>query len=156
MVKCVACLRGFCNECGIVSVPCDCTHSGVVDGGVDNEPGLLTYSQSKPEPKRREKHDNALKDPHSTGRKRAARQYPLDPDGDCEWKDASPENPMGGGLFPVTVGCVKQQAARHHGPDKNTLNNDEGNVHRICHWHHNMWHRANDPEYDPSNPIIGD
>lgn len=48
----------------------------------------------------------------------------------------------------MSVGCDNLQQCRHHGPDKNTLNNDPGNVHRICHWHHNNWHALNDPDYD--------
>jgi len=39
------------------------------------------------------------------------------------------------------------QEARHHGPDKNTLNNEKGNVHRICHSCHNRWHTLNDEDY---------
>lgn len=28
------------------------------------------------------------------------------------------------------------------------MNNEAGNVHRICHMCHNKWHRANDADYD--------
>lgn len=53
----------------------------------------------------------------------------------------------GGGTMPI-VGCLDgKQQARHHGPDKNTLNNERGNVHRICHTCHNRWHTLNDPDY---------
>lgn len=53
----------------------------------------------------------------------------------------------GGGQFPI-VGCLNGiQQARHHGPDKNTLNNERGNVHRICHTCHNRWHTLNDENY---------
>lgn len=53
----------------------------------------------------------------------------------------------GGGKIPI-VGCLDgMQQARHHGPDKNTLNNERGNVHRICHTCHNRWHTLNDPDY---------
>ncbi|MGS2592214.1 hypothetical protein [Streptomyces hebeiensis] len=70
--------------------------------------------------------------------------YPLDRDADCEWKL---QKNCGGGNSPI-VGCVKgKQEARHHGPDKNTLNNDHGNVHRICHTCHNRWHARNDEDY---------
>jgi hypothetical protein len=31
------------------------------------------------------------------------------------------------------------------------MNNDEGNVHRICSHCHNKWHAANDDDYDPDN-----
>lgn len=62
----------------------------------------------------------------------------------CEW---SMKKNCGGGEFPI-VGCHDgKQQARHHGPDKNTLNNERGNVHRICHSCHNRWHTLNDPNY---------
>jgi hypothetical protein len=92
------------------------------------------------------KREGKLKDQQSTGRKRAARLYPLDETAPCEWLGLKF---AGGGRFPI-IGCASgTQQARHHGPDKNTLNNDEGNVHRICHKCHNRWHTLNDPEYDP-------
>lgn len=70
--------------------------------------------------------------------------YPLDSDADCEWKLMKN---CGGGKSPI-VGCLDgKQQARHHGPDKNTLNNDMGNVHRICHNCHNRWHARNDEGY---------
>lgn len=90
------------------------------------------------------KSDNALRDQQSTGRKRAAVMYPLDKTADCEWKL---QKDCGGGSLPI-FGCLDgKQQARHHGPDKNTLNNDEGNVHRICHQCHNRWHARNDEGY---------
>lgn len=89
------------------------------------------------------KSDASLKDQQSTGRKRAAAMYPLYRDEDCEWKG---KKNCGGGKS--ITGCMEgKQQARHHGPDKNTLNNDEGNVHRICHSCHNNWHALNDPGY---------
>lgn len=100
---------------------------------------------------RRLKRDATLKDQQSTGRKRAARLYPLNPDADCEWKGLSE---CGGGTRPI-VGCVSgKQQARHHGPDKSTSNNDEGNVHRICHRCHNRWHAANNKEYDWTSTTV--
>lgn len=100
---------------------------------------------------RRLKRDATLKDQQSTGRKRAARLYPLDPDADCEWKGLSE---CGGGTRPI-IGCVSgKQQARHHGPDKSTSNNDEGNVHRICHRCHNRWHAANNKEYDWTSTTV--
>jgi hypothetical protein len=58
------------------------------------------------------------------------------------------------------MGCISGlQRARHHGPDKSTLNNEVGNVHRICDYCHNRWHTLNDEGYDwnitnhpPHNP----
>jgi hypothetical protein len=89
------------------------------------------------------KDDSVLKDQQSTGRKRAAQMYPLYSEEPCEWQ----KKKNCGGNKPI-VGCVDgKQEARHHGPDKNTLNNDEGNVHRICHKCHNRWHTVNDEGY---------
>lgn len=111
-----------------------------------NEGGRLSSSR-KP---RTQKRDATLKDQQSTGRKRAAREYPFELDGDglrakCEWAGKAE---CGGGTSPI-LGCVNgRQEARHHGPDKSTSNNDKGNVHRICHRCHNRWHAANNAEYD--------
>lgn len=91
------------------------------------------------------KRDSALKDQQSTGRKRAARMYPLDRNAPCEWRNKAN---CGGGPYPI-VGCITGlQEARHHGPDKSTSNNDEGNVHRICHYCHANWHAKNNIDYD--------
>lgn len=90
------------------------------------------------------KDDSAIRDQQSTGRKRAAKMYPLDKNAPCEW--AMLKN-CGGGKMPIT-GCRDgMQQSRHHGPDKNTLNNEQGNVHRICHTCHNRWHALNDEGY---------
>jgi hypothetical protein len=103
------------------------------------------------------KDDSALRDQQSTGRKRAARAYPMDETAVCEW---SMQNNCGGGKFPITGCAGNLQQARHHGPDKNTLNNEKGNVHRICHTCHNRWHTLNDPNYvwgglyDAHAPVI--
>jgi hypothetical protein len=99
---------------------------------------------------RSQKRDASLKDQQSTGRKRAARLYPLNPDAPCEWRGTAN---AGGGTRPI-VGCVSgTQQARHHGPDKSTSNNEEGNVHRICHRCHNRWHSANNKDYDWNNTV---
>lgn len=95
------------------------------------------------------------KDPISTGRKRAAEMYPITSGMACEW--AGLKN-SGGGVVPI-VGCIGRAATdRHHGPDKNTMNNAEGNVHRICAFCHNAWHGVNDPFYgersDPTKPFV--
>lgn len=81
----------------------------------------------------------------SAGRKRAAVDYPLVESMPCEWRNMAN---CGGGPSPI-VGCITGlQKNRHHGPDKNTANNDPGNVHRICPHCHNRWHAANDKYYD--------
>ena len=95
------------------------------------------------------------KDEQSSGRKLAARLYPLDRNAPCEWR----EKADCGGLKGI-VGCLTGlQQARHHGPDKSVNNNEQGNVWRICHACHNRWHSANDEDYNwnatvyaPHNP----
>lgn len=89
-----------------------------------------------------------VKDPKSTGRKEAANRFPIvrGPNGErpeCEWQGLKN---CGGGL--AIVGCIDgKQVDRHHGPDKDTLNNAPGNVHRICKTCHNRWHAVNDDKY---------
>ena len=136
---CYECQRGFlCGECIIQSTT-------TIDEASDDQNDRRTPRSLK--------RDAALKDQQSTGRKRAARLYPLSRDLSCEWANASVSNPMGGGTKPVTVGCDRLQLNRHHGPDKNTLNNDAGNVWRICSHHHARWHADNDPDYIPGKPV---
>ncbi len=85
-----------------------------------------------------------VKDRHSTGRKRAAMQYPIFKDKPCEWQG---KKNCGGGQ-PI-VGCIDGlQRHRHHGPVKDTLRNEPGNVHRVCTHCHNRWHAVNDPVYN--------
>lgn len=87
---------------------------------------------------------NEYKDPLSTGRKRAAQMYPIAAGQICEWAGLKK---AGGGVIPI-IGCIGRPASdRHHGPDKNTMNNAPGNVHRICDHCHNTWHALNDPHY---------
>lgn len=88
-----------------------------------------------------------IQDKASTGRKRAAVLYPLFPDKPCDWQNLSD---CGGGKFPI-IGCIGgKQQHRHHGPDKNPLKNEPGNVHRICYNCHNIWHSQNNKDYDPN------
>ena len=94
-------------------------------------------------------------DVESTGRKRAAVEYPLKlEDGnarECEWMGLLK---AGGGPEPI-IGCIDGTATnRHHGPDKDTLNNSQGNVHRICPRCHNRWHTKNDSYYG-ERPVAG-
>jgi hypothetical protein len=113
----------------------------------DDSDRLVTY-----------KTDATLTDQQSTGRKRAAKLYPLNSGDYCEWSGKSEQ---GGGKTPI-AGCglrpgsvIGLQQCRHHGPDKNTLNNEAGNVHRICTPCHNEWHAKNDKDYLPGQ-VIGD
>lgn len=86
-----------------------------------------------------------ISDPLSTGRKRAAQVAPIEVGLLCEWAGLAR---AGGGTKPI-VGCIGRPASdRHHGPDKNTMNNSLGvNLHRICDHCHNTWHALNDPDY---------
>ena len=146
-MTCIACRLGRKWECRHNG---DCSSSGnVISSGSsgDVSPSSEDSSEGISGPVREintYKNDATLRDQQSTGRKRAAEMYPLDRDADCEWKM---QKNCGGGSHPIT-GCADgKQQSRHHGPDKNTLNNDEGNVHRICHKCHNRWHAKNDVGY---------
>jgi hypothetical protein len=87
-------------------------------------------------------------DPKSTGRKRAAKLYPIQNGMPCEWRGLKS---AGGGAS--IVGCESGVALhRHHGPNKDTLHNEPGNVHRICTPCHNRWHARNDPSYNWEGP----
>ncbi len=131
--QCMECMRGF--PC-LNDIPCK------LPVGASNDDS--EESETRP----RHKRDSALKDQQSTGRKRAAVKYPLDRSAPCQWRNASSENPMGGGEIPVSFGCDNLQQCRHHGPDYSTLNNEKGNVWLICTWHHNNWHALNNPSKD--------
>lgn len=106
-----------------------------------------------------------MKDPMSTGRKRAAQLKPIIEDMVCEWSGLLF---AGGGPIPI-VGCtgttltkVKGNQQRtgniHHGPDKDVLNNTDPNLHRICGDCHARWHTLNDPLYGarptPGTPFV--
>jgi hypothetical protein len=87
-------------------------------------------------------------DPKSTGRKRAARDYPIHNGMPCEWRGLA----NAGGALSI-VGCIDGIAThRHHGPNKDTLHNEKGNVHRICTKCHNRWHTRNDGSYNWNGP----
>jgi len=132
---CIPCEASFHNEC-----------EEIQDNGKCCCPEFTPFLESKPN-KRGGQHkvDEDVTDPKSTGRKRAAVLFPLDLGSVCEWQGLK----FAGGGFRPIVGCVNNtQTNRHHGPDKDTLNNEEGNVHRICPFCHNRWHAANDPYYE--------
>lgn len=112
-----------------------------------------SLAESKSEQNKRggpTKADSEVTDPKSTGRKRAAVLYPIEEGMVCEWTKLKF---AGGGKHPI-IGCLGNLASdRHHGPNKDTLRNEQGNVHRICDFCHNRWHAANDPDYDPTGPF---
>ncbi len=154
-MRCHACSAGFPDECYMIdnkacdlAEPVQLTSSEKID--------TLTHPATG-EPIRRiegkHKDSDELKDPKSTGRKRAAELYPLTPGLVCEWAGLKK---AGGGPAPI-IGCTGRPAThRHHGPDKDTTNNSPGNVHRICTHCHNTWHGANDPIYETYVQTVGD
>ena len=102
-------------------------------------------------------------DVRSTGRKRAAMVMPFLEDRVCDWAHLKF---AGGGVIPI-LGCEgntiteakKTEEARekgydevghrHHGPDKNVLNNTPGvNLHGVCTPCHTRWHALNNRYYD--------
>lgn len=130
---CISCARGL---DGI-----ECEHEESTPSNFSEEP--------KTTPENRlggYKNAEDLKDPLSTGRKEAAKLFPLDEEKPCEWQGLAN---CGGGKYPI-IGCIDgTQQNRHHGPDKTTTNNQIGNVHRICPTCHNRWHSTNDKDYHP-------
>ena len=163
MEICVNCLVGFHLSC--LTKSCDCAlkahqlsqQSSPTESYTDEQVSINSGNDTRESASRSRsgvrsgKRDAALKDQQSTGRKRAARMYPLDREASCEWKGLSN---CGGGLKPI-LGCFDgKQQARHHGPDKSVSNNEEGNVHRICHCCHYRWHAANNKEYDWNNTLV--
>jgi hypothetical protein len=130
-VSCPACGRGFHEEC---VRGCERCHPKSKESVLIVESERLHGTTAE-----------NLRDPKSTGRKRAAILYPLDKNAECEWRG---KKNCGGGKRPV-IGCVEgKQTHRHHGPVKDTTRNNEGNVHRICSRCHNHWHELNDLVYD--------
>jgi hypothetical protein len=132
---CPSCGRGFHEEC--YNDDCRNCHSNEEQRLIKSVTATGSVGAPIKDPE-------SVKDRHSTGRKRAAMQYPIFKDQPCEWQR---QKNCGGGT-PI-VGCVNgMQIDRHHGPVKDTLRNEPGNVHRICKHCHNRWHAVNDPIYD--------
>lgn len=147
MPKCSPCLRRIHQNCHRDN--CDCTCKGKVE-----RKQMLSEEEYADDTNisigHNRKSDFFLKDQQSTGRKRAAKLYPLDRTATCEWAN---QKDVGGGISINGCGVrpnsvVGLQQSRHHGPDYSTLNNAPDNVHRICHSCHNTWHSANDSRKD--------
>jgi hypothetical protein len=132
---CPSCGRGFHNECRkCIKGKCHSATGGLVKS--------LSTIGGKGAPV---KDPNSVRDRHSTGRKRAAQIYPIFEGKPCEWRG---KKNCGGGTKPI-IGCINGiQVDRHHGPVKDTLRNEPGNVHRICKSCHNRWHALNDSIYN--------
>jgi hypothetical protein len=147
---CFACGRGFHKEC---IEGCKRCHAG--NDNKTTNPSYESVENENPDAVKDESPDSPrvpkksnLKDPSSTGRKRAARLYPINPGDPCEWRG---KKNCGGGLRPI-IGCYEGlQEHRHHGPVKRTTRNELGNVHRICSDCHVHWHELNDLIYDEAN-----
>lgn len=134
---CPSCGRGFHNEC---DTECEICHPEIQEFSKAVKTTSIHYGGRGAPTKDPEN----VTDPLSTGRKRAAQLYPIFRGEACEWQG---KKNCGGG-HPIT-GCVNGvQKDRHHGPVKNPLHNELGNVHRICKKCHNRWHAVNDQIYD--------
>lgn len=153
-VSCSYCAVGFHWECPNPNgIECCCTLLDNSTAGPSNLRDVLIGSSGAVEKKERGgqiKNMADVNDLESTGRKRAAKLFPIPKEGEpryplaCEWQGLVA---AGGGVIPI-VGCDSGLAKNiHHGPDKNTLANFVGNVHRICSPCHNRWHTINDKYY---------
>lgn len=163
MSKCGPCLSGNCSDCAnewVDYAVCNCNHAPVEQSRpVGTIAAALNLEPEKPDTQRtrRLKADDAVRDQQSTGRKRAAKLYPLKTDDGkripCDLANKSaPTLPSymevqidGCGVRPGTLSSHAQ--ARHHN-DYNTLNNERENVLLLCHNCHNLLHAKNDPYKD--------
>jgi hypothetical protein len=139
ITPCLACANGYYTECLHPlddDIPCGLVLSVEITLKENDTSAKLRGGQVK---------DAAdITDVQSTGRKRAADMYPISEGMNCEWQGLA----FAGGGVVTSIGCINNLAtAIHHGPDKNTLNNNPENVHRICAKCHNWWHAQNDEFY---------
>lgn len=135
MVECLPCVVGYHSECWHPDSDRLCCCGGVVAGVIETE---------KKDRGGQVKSATQITDIESTGRKRAAAIAPIEEGMPCEWRNLKF---AGGGISPI-MGCMAGIASdRHHGPNKSTLANTLGNLHRICDHCHNRWHVLNDPYY---------
>lgn len=131
-MSCHKCGRGILGEC-------DCPTNDASGPPVGQIFGGETFDRKE----RTLKPDDQIT--ISAGRKRAAVTYQINKERPCEWRGLKN---AGGGINPI-VGCLDgAQQERQHGPDKDTSNNDPGNVHLICGKCHRRWHHVNDAVYD--------
>lgn len=138
---CFACGRGFHRECARKKGCKTCHPKQETEPQTGSESGNAHSGTAEPKSAKR----HSLKDPESTGRKRAAKLYPIESESPCEWRG---KKNCGGGLRPI-IGCYDgNQQHRHHGPVKRTTRNELGNVHRICDNCHVHWHELNDLIYE--------
>ena len=178
MHKCPACYAELHSEClwpmkleevsfkgaqGNIIVCC-CDAEEAANDGVIEEVliGTSTTDKRGNLPQGANKSASDVRDPTSTGRKRAVKLKPIIEGMVCEWANL---RSAGGGVFPI-VGCEgiilttqkgndERTGNVHHGPDKSTLNNSDENLHRVCGKCHNRWHELNNPEYNEPRPKNG-
>lgn len=134
-MPCLGCGRQFHDECE--------TEGGCEKCHDNTSPITLSLTS----PGSRFKPDDQVTDVLSTGRKRAVALYGHLNRSDlpCEWRGLKN---CGGGAVPI-YGCINGfRQDIHHGPDKNTLNNNRDNINLICKKCHKRWHTANDEVYD--------
>lgn len=160
---CWPCRRNQHDGCiaALTNMPCDCTHevrqAPVAQGSMANAMNLEPDSPDSENTTRvrRHKSDDSVTDQQSTGRKRAAKAFPLIVDGNrlpCDYRNKKNCLPNymevqidGCGIRPSTMPGSAQ--SRHHN-DYNTLNNERENVALLCHSCHNLLHARNDPFKD--------
>lgn len=155
VTACYSCAIGMFHEC---------LDPEITDDGGIIPCGGLVLSESESRGQHEPLAPDKITDATSTGRKRAVLVAPILDGMLCEWAGLKY---AGGGVIPM-VGCAGNKIAdqkggspeegllqgdRHHGPDKNTINNAVGeNLHRICKPCHNRWHALNDPFYAGTRP----
>lgn len=162
---CMACVVGLFSECHNPEVledgwiiPCAVRFRAIeADEPIKQGGGLIGRPLSDPKD---------IRDPKSTGRKRAAMLLPIQTGMVCQWAGLKW---AGGGPHPI-VGCdgntmaevkrhgdlpegVDSRGERHHGPNKAVLDNSVGvNLHAVCSVCHHRWHELNDPTYKGERP----
>ncbi len=152
MTPCFACANGVYEECtNLQPIPGDPDHfMPCYNLQMTQSPQLAVSNGEKRAPGRPMLDNSKVTDITSTGRKRAAMLYPITEGMTCEWAGLL----YAGGGVQTIIGCAgnvlseeRGKYARHHGPDKNVLENRPGNVHLICPTCHVHWHALNDKYY---------
>jgi hypothetical protein len=158
---CIPCWKGLHGACNALYFDdqCSCDHkqTSTTQAAVGSFKSLignaLNLDPEEPDTRsttrapRRQKDDQAVTDPQSTGRKRAAKLYPLRTEtGDpipCDL--ANKKSPTLPGYYKVQIdGCgIRQGQSRHHW-SYNTLDNERSNIGLLCHSCHNLIHARND------------
>lgn len=162
-IICISCWRGMHGACNALFFddPCECDHApmdafGAVGPFKSQIGEALNLDPEEPDSTkttRRLKDDQAVTDPQSTGRKRAAKLYPLrTEDGNpipCDLAGrTAPTLPT---YYKVQIdgcgirqGSIKANAQSRHHWSYNTLDNERSNIGLLCHSCHNLIHSRND------------